>query len=619
MFALISTVSFAADEYHLTLLAVQELPDGSHVGSTADLFVEVQPGSGRVFLDTTPLTKLDTQVSTRYAKQVACEYYSLDCNNYDFFYAIRSETSIVGGPSAGAAMAALTALAVMDLDYDDSVALTGTINSGGTVGPVGGVKEKIVAADSLGLGTVLVPLTALAEDLSGGSSVETNESLDAEEVVDSDGSSGSEYPFGENPFVNVAEESNYTLASFVASDLSISAFEVSELDDVLFHLTGERYLEAEEEFEVNLQYESIMERLQKDLCLRARSLEQDLLVSGSSDVEWDYYEERFGLVDSAASIGDNYASASFCFGLNSALRSELLKADELDFNSILLILDDVQGDLNSYSSKLDSMEMETISDLQTFIVVSDRISDAQERLDALVVVMEALNVSEFNSSLFPYHELGFIIERAYSAQSWMLFFEMSGRELELSNSTLSEVCGLKLAEAEERYNYASVYVPFAIENIFEKIELGKNAQSLGDYPLCISQAAQAKGESSSILSSVGLPASAASEYLLVKENAASRVIAKNSEKGMFPILGYSYYQYAGSLAETEPYSALLYYEYALEMGELGLYFEDEKNVFEKSFSVSESTWIFLFGLLNGIVIGGLLVWLYFQGSSRRKD
>jgi len=128
------------DTRHLSLLAVQEGPNGTYVGSTADLYLEIKDGSGRVFLDTSPLTKIDTQISTRYAKEIACSYFDLDCDKYDFIYTIRAQSSIIGGPSAGAAIAALTTVAVMDIDYDETVAISGTINSGGIVGQVGGLK-----------------------------------------------------------------------------------------------------------------------------------------------------------------------------------------------------------------------------------------------------------------------------------------------------------------------------------------------------------------------------------------------------------------------------------------------------------------------------------------------
>src|SRR3989344_5412029 len=144
-------------QYHLKLLAVQD--DGKeYEGSDADLFLEIKEGSGRVFLETFPLTKFDTQISTRFAKDIACNHFKLPCEKYDFIFTIKAKSTIIGGPSAGAAIAALTTIAVLDLPYDQQTAITGTINSGGVVGPVGGIKEKLEAASRAGLNKVLIPL-----------------------------------------------------------------------------------------------------------------------------------------------------------------------------------------------------------------------------------------------------------------------------------------------------------------------------------------------------------------------------------------------------------------------------------------------------------------------------
>ena len=99
---LVASVAYA-ETYKIKLLAVAE-QQGNFTGKMADLFLELNPGSGRVFMDTVPLTKIDTQISTRFANQIACNYIDADCSKYDFIYTIRAESSIIGGPSAGAAI-----------------------------------------------------------------------------------------------------------------------------------------------------------------------------------------------------------------------------------------------------------------------------------------------------------------------------------------------------------------------------------------------------------------------------------------------------------------------------------------------------------------------------------
>src|SRR3989338_2710426 len=85
---------------HVRLLAVTEETPSTFSGSIADLFLEAEQGKGRVFIDTRPASKLDTQMSTRLANRIGCKYIGADCNRYDFFYRVTSDSSIVGGASA---------------------------------------------------------------------------------------------------------------------------------------------------------------------------------------------------------------------------------------------------------------------------------------------------------------------------------------------------------------------------------------------------------------------------------------------------------------------------------------------------------------------------------------
>jgi PDZ domain-containing protein len=75
---------------------------------------------------------------------------------------------ISGGPSAGL-MFTLTiynALSLEDLTGGREIAGTGTINLDGTVGPIGGVKQKVAAAEGVGAGYFLCPIENYDDALS---------------------------------------------------------------------------------------------------------------------------------------------------------------------------------------------------------------------------------------------------------------------------------------------------------------------------------------------------------------------------------------------------------------------------------------------------------------------
>ena len=69
------------------------------------------------------------------------------------------DTGSVGGPSAGLMMALNVYNKLTDNDITNSnvIAGTGTIEIDGSVGPVGGVKQKVIAAKRAGATLILVP------------------------------------------------------------------------------------------------------------------------------------------------------------------------------------------------------------------------------------------------------------------------------------------------------------------------------------------------------------------------------------------------------------------------------------------------------------------------------
>lgn len=78
---------------------------------------------------------------------------------YTFPFSVNVDTTGIGGPSAGLAMAlAITdSLTPGDLTGGTRVAVTGTIDPAGNVGEIGGIEQKAVAARAAGVKLFLVP------------------------------------------------------------------------------------------------------------------------------------------------------------------------------------------------------------------------------------------------------------------------------------------------------------------------------------------------------------------------------------------------------------------------------------------------------------------------------
>lgn len=106
--------------------------------------------------------------------------------------------------------------------------------------------------------------------------------------------------------------------------------------------------------------------------------------------------------------------------------------------------------------------------------------------------------------------------------------------------------------------------------------------------------------------SIGLNDKNIGDFFQGKKKIAERVITKNSNEGIFPILGYSYYEYANSLQEQEPYTALVYIEYALELSDLSMYFPEEREMKTIVSSPEKSSLVFWQSFLQGIGVGIIL-------------
>ena len=84
---------------------------------------------------------------------------------FDFPFEIDIKTGNVGGPSAGLMMAlnVYNNLIPEDITNSKIIAGTGTIEIDGSVGPVGGIKQKIIAAKRAGAELILVPVSNFEE------------------------------------------------------------------------------------------------------------------------------------------------------------------------------------------------------------------------------------------------------------------------------------------------------------------------------------------------------------------------------------------------------------------------------------------------------------------------
>ncbi len=127
-------------------------------GIMGNVTVEIQPGKGRVLVDTKPLQGIYTQNSERIAVKVASEQTGFDFSDYDIIYSIvTSNAHVIDGPSAGGALALSTIAAIEGKEMSRNLAMTGTIEEDGSIGQVGEVLVKAQAATEHDITVFLIP------------------------------------------------------------------------------------------------------------------------------------------------------------------------------------------------------------------------------------------------------------------------------------------------------------------------------------------------------------------------------------------------------------------------------------------------------------------------------
>ncbi len=567
LLAIVLTTSVAAaaeqKEYSLKLLAVSE---SGQAGVTANLHLRIAPGTGNVFIEAEPVTKLDTRISFKLAKEIACHSISAiseKCDNYDFFFRIDANASLLGGPSAGAAAAALTIAALDDASINQSVAVTGTINSGGLIGEVGGLKEKIDAAAKGGLSEVLIP--------------------DGERYYKAD--------------------SNKTAPAAPALDLveygkssGVQVKEVSSIQEALLQLTGKNYSAEEKSLEIDQHYSEVMGNLTGDICGRNNELSAEASKVDTAILEKNIEsksrienasqqaipqpglaEDLRQALDIAKNLtssglkekekGSYYSAASMCFGSNVKYSYLLL----LDKN---LSEEEALQQINTTAAEADRFEKgiplaETLAGMQARGSVMERLDDTRQLLE---LGADDLRKGNYNDGIY---RLAFANERLGSAKAWEKFLtpdQGSGDALPetyYSNESLRNGCVTRLQEADEHMQYLDVYLPGILNS---KEELGPVYSYLrqGDYSSCIYGASLAKAKANAMLSALSGNKNM-TKLIGEKLKAAKESIIRQTSNGDFPIISYSYYEYSNSLKGTDQPSALLFSEYALELSNLQVY------------------------------------------------
>jgi len=549
------------DTFTLTLLSVSSQENETRIGGTAELFLQLRPGRGAIFIESYPLSKIDTQVATRLANEIACDFSTQDCSSYDFFYTIRADAPLVSGPSAGAATAVLTLAALEDVALLPGAAMTGSISSGGIITPVGGVQEKLEAA------VAAKKIIAVVPNLS----------------------------FSTN------DTSNNSLLFSDVSSLPLTIVPVLTLEEAFLAVAKQPLVFLQPEMVVDEFYTEQMRITSGLLCERTDSLLLDIAANQTNTSSYTLAAGFLNQSQLALAQEDYYARASFCYSANINLRKLLVSRLSNDIK--LENKQRLSSSIASLDETIDAYDLATFSDLETYFIVKERVLEAQDYLNQI-------NDSAINSRL-----LALAIERYYSGVAWSEFFGLPGKPLVIDEPSLRLAALQEFEKVESRLNYLQLYLPdFFLVGIQEQLLLAKDYFQKEQYALSLFKATKATANANAYLSTFTLDEAQSLPLVLAKLDRAQVVIA---QQRTFPILGYSYYEYANQLVTTDVSTALLYSEYALAFSNLDAYFAPASPfVFLPSFSKTQ-WYLFLIGFGLGSVLTFLFA-LFFIARYQKK-
>lgn len=623
------------DKMHkITLLSVKELDNGSYEGGTASLTLDIKEGNGAVYIQSFPTSKVDTQTTTRIANEIACDLSSVGCDQYDFFYTLHADSSLVGGPSAGAATTLLTLSALEDIGLQDNMAMTGAITSGGIITPVSGIEEKVEAAAENDIDKVYVPEFSLID---GNISSKENASLLPSSNVTVENGTGTNVTATDNiPNATTNATTDETSENDNASDdaadnttaenqtsepgssisrsalrsrldnMSIDVVSVTTVAEAFNDASGGEYKVSDEvSITPPAEYVDRMASTAEELCSRTDNLFGKINDSKKNTSLFSYARDFRNKSKIAGNESSYYSKGSYCYTANLRLRDLQLRS--ANQSSLKDKYDTLQSSLSSFERSVENVTIETFSDLEAYVIVKERLWESEQYLDRI-------NTSNITSS-----KLSFAIERYHSATSWTNFFDMDGKKLRIDTSSLHAAAIKELHNVETRLNLLRTFIPRSLLTDVEKeVAQANEYMRDGEYSLALFKASKGKAEADLFISTVALKEGVDSDLFSAKEKRVKKVISKQQSEGRFPILGYSYLDYSRRLIESDSVSALLFVEYGLQMSDLSKYFPTEV---ESSYPLFEEDMFYSFiaGFSSALVCMLIVVFVIKRNTSRSKD
>ncbi|MEM0143347.1 MAG: S16 family serine protease [Candidatus Parvarchaeum sp.] len=502
----------------LYIFGVTNSSNGTLVGVPALLNLTITNGTGKVFLGSTPLTQTDTQAQGVLSAELACQLLNVNCDDYNFYYYITSSSVEVGGPSAGSAftMAAMSILSGKPLN--PKVAMTGTANPDGSVGIVGDVSQKSMAAANQGIKTFLYPAT---DNIS-------TAALSYDEA------------HGETP---IAVNSEYQAFQYFTGYNVTPAINLTIQTPLYINLMKQTYI----------QFNVYQEGLQSGVVNTTNSTIQQLISEAYSDISSQKSE---------VASGNYYIAASSMITSSSDLLQARLLEEIPSTNQVSFVKGLINKENSTIAGIASNISNDYVSNSSTLIlkfIAFDRLMQAQDYLNDSVASLSSGNIQ----NAIYYYSLAAV--KAQTAYFWVSILPLGKSNFSQSNyETLSNYYLYKASSYLDYANLLGAQLPSEYSQAESYLASAQSRYYSGNYISSIFASIESISVSQMLIEENSLVSNSALSEIGNQSSIATLNTINSAEKaGVTPFLGISYYYFGNQFYDPSNVSNSDFLEYLL--------------------------------------------------------
>jgi len=538
-----------------------------YTGVISTITITIQSnGSGRVFVDTLPLAQIDMQGSARLAVNVATAYVSKDktCpinpSTYDYFFVIRTDSPIIGGPSAGGIMTAAVISLLEHWDMDEKTVMTGMINPDGSIGPIGGIPYKIDAAHSVGATRFLIP---------EGQDTYTEQVY--ETVITSWGQQ------------IVSRTVTKSVTDYAMENYGIAVKEVSDINDVMEYFTGHHFPPTTSNDSISTeQYIDSMKPLATTLLEQAETSYINASNSFNTTNLPNYfpYYYRNQVTDYLNTAKDaniksqEWYSKDLYYSSTSKSFQSLINSRFVTLACEYFSSDDKENYLKDLLSNAQSYHLnESMKAKQTPVtgaISLQCVGAAQKRAsEATAYLSSAQNNIQQSDDFNALYQIAFAIQRTESIGWWLGLRSAFNDTNDIEPNDVRSLANDYIQDAQQSIIYSQVIlqeVGRTSSLLTEAEQMLENARSNneeGYYAAALFEALEALSKGNLALELFDATTTERIQSKLERANESASIgISESRSMGIEPVLAVSYYEYAESLLESNVENSLFYYKYS---------------------------------------------------------